>query len=377
MKILFSFLSVLLSVKAVGQVPVFSNDIPVTITGYTMDAMEPCISPDGNAMFFNSLNDGNTTSLYYAAKVNDSTFNLVGAVPVVNQTITPRLDGVASVDTANNFYWVSTRNYPNNMDNLFRIRFLTSSYTNFGRVHGDIYIYSPGWVIMDAAINYAGDKLIYCNAQFNGCLYNLPCKSALGYAQKTNDSTFTKYTNSTALLSNVNDTANYIIYAPQLSKDELQLYFTRALKNIPQTEICVSVRSSTGAVFGLPSVLVPLSSSAPEGPAVSSDGSKLYYHKKNPTGKYQLFLKYKTGTTGIKESTPAFSDGVYPNPTNGLVFIPAKDFEVAHVYNAYGEYLMTNHSTTLNLTDLPSGMYTIHVKNKQSTTLKRVILLNR
>jgi hypothetical protein len=175
-------------------IPTFGNEIPVTINGLSFDAMEPALSADDNALFFNSLNDGVTTSLYYAGKLNDSTFNLVGLVPVVNQTVTPRLDGVASLDSLNNFYWVSTRDYPTIMDNLHRIRFLSSGFTNYGRVHGDFHIYLPGYIIMDASTSFDGNLMIYCNARFGGCLNNMPCEASMGIAQKVNDSTFYKLT---------------------------------------------------------------------------------------------------------------------------------------------------------------------------------------
>jgi hypothetical protein len=44
------------SSKLLCQVyPTFGNETQVTITGYTLDAMEPQLSTDGNALFFNSL----------------------------------------------------------------------------------------------------------------------------------------------------------------------------------------------------------------------------------------------------------------------------------------------------------------------------------
>ena len=190
--------------------PLFGNETPVTIHGFTTDAMEPALSTDGNALFFNSLNDGITTSLHYASKVNDSVFNYIGLVPVINQTVTPRLDAVASLDSANNFYWVSTRDYPTNMDNLHRIRFLSSGFTNYGRVHGDFHIYLPGYIIMDASTSFDGNLMIYCNARFGGCLNNMPCEASMGIAQKVNDSTFNKLPNTSTLMAAINDTINYI-----------------------------------------------------------------------------------------------------------------------------------------------------------------------
>jgi hypothetical protein len=343
------------SLEIFSQAPVFGNEIPVTINGYTLDAMEPFISPDGNAMFFNSLNDGNTTSLYYAGKVNDSTFNLVGPVPVVNQTVTPRLDAVASLDTSNNFYWVSTRNYPADYDNLQRIRFLQPGYTNFGRVHGNIYIYSPGWIIMDAAINNSGDKLIYCNAWFNNCNFGMPCISALALAQKVNDSTFSKLPNSGSLLANVNDTSNYIVYAPQLSKDELELYYTHALKNNPQTEICVAVRSNTNSAFSSPTVIYALSGNIPEGPTITSDKSKLYYHRKSGA-QYKLFLRKRAVLTGLKEEENSSILKIYPNPNYGILEA-GKSVEMIEIVDMQGNILLSRASKSLDISGLQPGIY--------------------
>jgi len=75
--ILFCLLLSTLLVKS--QIyPTYGPEMVVTINGLSFDAMEPFISPDGNYLFFNNLNDGVNTKLYYATKVNDLTFNFVG-----------------------------------------------------------------------------------------------------------------------------------------------------------------------------------------------------------------------------------------------------------------------------------------------------------
>ena len=74
----------------------FSTPVRVTINGYTGHAMEPFITRDGSYLFFNSLNDGNDTSLYYAARgADDVTFNSAAKIIGVNDT-PPHLDAVAS-----------------------------------------------------------------------------------------------------------------------------------------------------------------------------------------------------------------------------------------------------------------------------------------
>ena len=103
--IFFSGLLIACGPIAVGQTyPSYGPEIQVTINGLSFDAMEPFISSDGNYLFFNNLNDGVNTKLFYATKVNDSTFNYVGELNGTNQTTPPHLDAVADMDTLNNFY---------------------------------------------------------------------------------------------------------------------------------------------------------------------------------------------------------------------------------------------------------------------------------
>ena len=111
--------------------PSFSSEVGVTINNLSFDAMEPFVSPNGNYLFFNNLNDGINTKLYYATKVNDSTFNYVGELMGTNQTTPPHLDAVADMDANGDFYWTSTRNYPSELNNLFHGTFSSE----IGRAH--------------------------------------------------------------------------------------------------------------------------------------------------------------------------------------------------------------------------------------------------
>lgn len=373
----FVFITLLVSAFNIKSqtTPIYGNDIKVTINSFTLDAMEPHISPDGNALFFNSLNNGVTTSLYYAAKVNDSTFNLVGLLPVVNETVTPYLNAVASLDTADNFYWVSLRGYPGDIHNLHRVRFATSGPTNFGRVYGNFNVNAPGYLIMDAAISYEGDYLYYCNAYFNSCAFGLPCSSRMGVAQKVNDSTFNYLPNTNSIFANVNDTS-YIVYAPVVTPDGLELYFTRALVGVPQTEICVSVRSSTLSAFSTPTVIISSFNNAPEGPTITTNKNVLYYHKKSG-GVYTIFMKYKTLSTGIKEIKEENNITIYPNPNNGSFTIRGKENESIIISNQLGQKLKTIYLSDKNnfsetITNLENGIYFLSGKN----TKQKAIVLN-
>jgi hypothetical protein len=358
--------------------PTFGTEKPVTINGLTFDAMEPSISADGNYIFFNSVNDGVTTSLYYATKVNDSTFIYKGALAGANQTITPRLDAVPSSDSANKFFWTSLRNFPAQFDNCFRGTFNGTDIINIGRLRGTFYIYTIGWLMMDAAIDYSGEFLYYTNAYFgptySGCA-GVPCKGKLGVAQRQNDSTFNKLNNSDGIMQNVNDT-NYVVYAPCISKNGLELYYTRFLKNNISigTQICVSVRTNLTDIFSLPAIFHPFSNLTPEATTLTSDQSKIYYHKKSG-GLYKLFLRYRTSTTAINEIENSRSFVIYPNPTNGIVNMSVSDQNLIYVkiYNLTGEQVQEYFSAQFSIANLPNGMYYFTTKTDKSTFTNKLI----
>ncbi|MFI5204032.1 MAG: T9SS type A sorting domain-containing protein [Flavobacteriales bacterium] len=356
--------------------PVFGPEIKVTVTGLAFDAMEPFISLDGNTLFFNSLNSGGNTNLYYATKVNDSTFTYVGLVGGCYDPAPGHLDAVPSLDSINNFFWVSLRNYPAVFDNLHRGVYAAGSVSNFTRVHGDFNIYLTNWLIMDAAISYQGNQLYYCNAFFNGCPFGMPCEARLGVAQKVNDSTFNKIANTDAIFSNVNDT-NYVVYAPQVTKDGLELYFTRILKTTVNSEICVSVRNSVTDTFSLPMVIHSNNGFVPEAPTPTTNKQLIYYHQKDGTGIFHLYLRYKTGTSGIHEPAHTRSIKVYPNPTNSVFNVvlpqPNENFTLS-LYSSLGqEVYQTNIHTSINISNLRNGIYYLVVKQHNSHQVIKIL----
>lgn len=353
--------------------PTFGPEKTVTITGNTLDAMEPFISADGNTLFFNSLNNGTTTSLYYATRVNDTTFTFVGQVNGVNN-LTPHLDAVASMDSANTFFWVSTRNYPTVFENYQRGSYSTGSVTKAGRVIGNFYVYSPGWLIMDAAINYDGTLLIYCNAWFNNC-GGLPCKARLGIAQKVNDSTFNKITTSEQVLANIND-STYIVYAPEITKDGLELYFTRIKNGTTLTEICVSVRPSLTGVFSLPKVIYSNQPEIPEAATIVPDKSRIYYHKK-PGSLFKIFMRYRTVSTGTDEK-PVSNTAIqlFPNPSESTFKILLPDSQQnaeVRIYDMLGQQVLSSSQMDVDISGLQMGIYSILIKQGENSSIQKLI----
>lgn len=347
----------------------------MTITGLTFDAMEPFISLDGNTLFFNSLNSGGNTNLYYATKVNDSTFTYIGLVGGCYDPSPNHLDAVASMDSINNFFWTSLRSIPN----LYRGDYLGGNVNNISKVYGTCNILTPGWIIMDAAIDFQGNLLYYSNGYF-GPTYTecvgVPCEAKLGIAQKVNDSTFNKTINSDAIFSNVNDT-NYLVYAPQVTKDGLELFYTRLLKGGYNTEICISVRNTVSDTFSLPKVIYSNYGYFPEAATPTTDKQKIYYHKKNEALIYSIYLCYRIGTTGNNERTNTENFQVYPNPTNNIFNIilpnPSDHFTIS-VYRLHGQELFKmSNKTSIDISNLPTGIYFLTVKQNSRIWTTKIV----
>lgn len=246
--------------------------------------MEPFVSWDGETLFFNSLNDGRDTSLYLARRIGDATFQFVGKVGGVNGP-PPHLDAVASMDAANRFYFVSTRNYPAVYENLLAGTFQDGSVEGIRPVQGDFYIRQPGWIVMDAEIHPGGEVLLYVNAHFSGGA--MPEASTIGAAHKVNGS-FTADPNNGILFRDVN--SGGLNYAPSLSADGLELFFTRAAG--ATTRLLLARRSSLNEPFGAPQELA-IRGEAVEAPCISPDGNYLYFHMKED-GRYAVFLASRT-----------------------------------------------------------------------------------
>ncbi|MCK0114420.1 hypothetical protein [Gelidibacter sp. F63206] len=277
--------------------PEFGPEIEVIINGLSVDAMEPFISPDGNYLFFNNLNDGINTKLYYATKVNDSTFNFVRELTGANQSETPHLDAVADMDVNGNFYWTSTRNYPTELNNLFHGTFSFGNINDIGRVQGDFNMNTPGWLVMDHGISLDGQYLYFNNARFDDVNCLGPCETTLGIAKKINAFTFSTLPNSTTILQNIND-QNYIYYAPCISSDYLEFYYTRYLKGEITSntifEICIAVRSNPMTSFSVPKVLFSETiSNLIEAPTLTVDKNIIYYHKKFDDS-YKIVMRFRS-----------------------------------------------------------------------------------
>lgn len=242
----------------------------VAIRGYGGDAMEPFIARDGRYLFFNNSNDPKVdTNLHYAERVDDVTFDYRGEVKGANSKA---LDGVASMDRAGNFFFVSTRSYEKTLSTLYRGTFASGVLTNVALVPG-VSLNRQGMLIFDAEVSPGGEVVFVADGEFTGG--PLPRSADIAVAVREG-SVFRRHPASAAFMKNVNSGA--LEYAPAISADLLELFFTRAAGR--EIAIYRSARASRDEPFGVPQRVVAITGFV-EAPSLSGDGRSLYYHRRD------------------------------------------------------------------------------------------------
>ena len=242
----------------------------VTIRGYGGDAMEPFISRDGRYLFFNNSNDPKVdTNLHYAERVDELTFDYRGEIKGANSTA---LDGVASMDRAGNFFFISTRSYAQSLSTLYRGRFANGALTGVELVPG-VSLQRHGMVMFDAEVSPGGEVIFVVDGEFRGG----PLPRSADIAVAVRDGTaFRRHPASAEFMRNVNTPA--LEYAPAVSPDLLELFFTRVSGG--QLAIYRAARSSRDEPFGIPERVAAITGFV-EAPSLSGDGRSLYYHRRD------------------------------------------------------------------------------------------------
>ena len=259
------------AVTAEPTTNLFIHPEPVAIEGYNGSAMEPFFSPDGRFLFFNNENDaGIDTNLHFAARTGKLTFHYEGELPGVNSK---SLDAVPSLDIAGHFYFTTLRDYDQTMNSIYRGDFDGQRVRNIHPVPGNISPKLPGSVNMDAGISPDG-KTLYVSRAVIAPGAPAPEKSDILIAHLA-DGTFTIDPETDRIMRRINTKA--LEYAPAISNDGLELYFTRADQT--GVRIMVATRISIHEPFGEPRVLSALTGFV-EAPTVSIDGRELFFHKK-------------------------------------------------------------------------------------------------
>ncbi len=273
----------------------YANPRPVTILGYSGDAMEPFISRDGAYLFFNNSNDPSVdTNLFWARRIDDLTFDYLGEVAGINSTA---LDAVASMDGDGVFYFVSTRDYARTFSLIFHGPFSDGVVAAVEPVAG-IAKGRPPYANFDAEISADGTTLYYVHGRIVPGR-GLP-EAADILAARRMGLGFAPDLAAAAIMREVNSGA--LEYAPATSADGLTLFFTR-LRHLAglvpiHVGIYVTTRDRVGAPFGRPA-LIRAADGFVEAPTVAPDGS-LYYHKKD-SGTFVIYRLAQKPPAPIKE----------------------------------------------------------------------------
>jgi hypothetical protein len=259
----------------------FTNPERVTVIGYGADAMEPFVSRDGVYLFFNS--SGANKDILFAALINPTSAQFQGAIASIN---TPAVEGTPTLDAAGRFFFVSTANYnpPAVYDTLYSGTWNGSTVTSTAPLSG-LAKTTLGIVDFDLEVSPDGTTVYFAEGDFSGG-NDFPDTADLHIAVSVNGA-FVRDANSNAILANVN-TASQLEYAPAISANGLELFFTRLNLANGQARIYRSTRASTTAAFGVPQVVSAITSFA-EGPALSPDEKSLYYHQEN-AGRFDIYL---------------------------------------------------------------------------------------
>lgn len=253
---------------------------PVSIEGYDGSAMEPFISPDGHYLFFNNENDPQiNTNLLFAERTGKLSFRYLGELPSVNSEA---LDAAPSLDAAGHFYFTTLRDYDRTMNSVYTGEFDGKAVRNIHPLQGDISPKTLGMINMDVSISQDGQRLYISRALFVPGA-PAPKKSDLMVA-RLKDGAFSIDANSDRIMKSINTDA--LEYAPAVSADGLELYFTRASLLMAGSEtpgamlrIMVATRSSVNEPFGEPRVLTALTGFV-EAPTTPVDAKELFFHKK-------------------------------------------------------------------------------------------------
>lgn len=290
------------------KTPAFQNPRAVTVQGYSGDLMEPAISRDGKTLFFNNLNAeklpsgaSNETNLHYATRIDDITFDYIGEVNGANIDTLPdqnELEGVASSDKNNRFYYIYTGDYfdtngPNYLRSIFYGDFSNGGFSGIQSIPNlktnrpTEENPMPGELNFDVEIHYNGEELYFVEGIFSGSSF--PDEGNIGLATKVNG-VFTVHPDSENLFANIN--SNALEYAPSISTNSLEFYFTRATGSVEtgvDFGVYVAIRNLVSEAWDNAERIDVITGEITEAPSISFDGKLLYYHQK-VTGLYQVYV---------------------------------------------------------------------------------------
>lgn len=250
----------------------YATPQPVAIEGYDGDAMEPFLSRDGGALFFNNRNDPpSKTDLHWAERIDDFHFRYRGKVEGANSAT---LDGVPTLAASGRFCFISTRTY-----------YQTLATVHCGHWSGDhvsdVTLQTKsaplilGRVVFDVELDASADSLVLADGRFTGG--PAPASADLRLARLI-DGEYRLDPTADLLFAAIN--TNALEYAAALSADGLTLSFTRlvGLPPFAGASIWIARRPTPAAPFEQPARIDAIKGFA-EAATFAGDGS-IYFHKR-------------------------------------------------------------------------------------------------
>lgn len=84
------------------------------------------------------------------------------------------------------------------------------------------------------------------------------------------------------------------------------------------------------------------------------------------------FILDATPQTSITEAG-SVNVNVYPNPTNGRLTVKANGLKHVDLLNVTGKTLVSTNNATLDLSNLPAGVYMLRVQTEEGTSMQKII----
>ena len=252
----------------------FGSPQRVTVQGYDGQIMEPFLSRDGNTLFFNNLNNPSVdTNLHWSTRVSNTEFEYQGELQGV---ATENLEGVPTMDQNNTMFYVYTGDYFETLQSIYTGNYNQGNLTDISVVE-NLSLNVPGWINFDVEVSNDGQSLYFVDGRYdeNGG----PYEANFSIARK-NGNEFQRDPGSAMLLANIN--TDDLEYAAAISKDELELCFTRIIGAISvnsEAHIYIATRTATNLPFSEPQEITEITGFV-EGPTFSADDNGIYYHKK-------------------------------------------------------------------------------------------------
>ena len=249
----------------------------VRIDEYEGDAMQPFLSPDGRFLLYNNrIDPRDDTNLFVAERIDDLHFHGLGEMVGVN---TPSLDSSASLDLDNRLYFITGRSYAQDYSTVYRGHFDDGVVSGIEPAPG-VSEHRPGRLSFDATISADGNTLLLVDGHLGPG--SLPDAAEIVMAVRDGEQ-FRRLGQQESPLAAIN-TPGTLNYAPVLSRDGLELFFTRLVpaERLQEPHILRSVRASLQAPFQAPQQIAAIDGYA-ESPTLSPDGRSLYFARRDKT----------------------------------------------------------------------------------------------